>query len=226
MPNISEKIKWDFSQIKTGLIAFMTDIEKKIHELLPNIPVYVVQTGDTSFYTDLKFQEIENKEIYLKVPRITINFDDIQFQTDQYTNQYNVLEYKYKGKLYECKTRRLSLLIPVTINIVSSNFLLMLENYELISTILVRPNVLTYEFLGSNYEVAYQFQANGSGEIPNLDYNNQTKNQVNKFQIELQLQILVPRVETIQEYVRPDELTVKTRLISKATINTETDLNQ
>lgn len=221
---ISEKIKWDFSQLKTGLIAFMTDIEKKIHELVPDIPVFVLQTGDTSYYTDLKFQEIQDKEIYQKVPRFTLTFDDIQYQTDQYTNQYNILEYKYKNKIYSCKARRLSTLVPINTNFVLPNFLFALEYYEIFSTILTRPNVFTYDFQGNTYEVAYQFQSNNSSEIPTFDYSNQSKNFVIKFGLTLELQLLIPRVETINEIVLPEDIKTKSSIKSRATIDNSQNL--
>src|ERR1035437_471948 len=195
---ISSNIFWDFNQIKTGIESFMTDIEKKLHEIDIDLPVFILQTGDASYYVDKKFQQILNKEIYEKVPRFNVAFEDIQILTDQLTNPYNTLEYKYKGKVYSCTARRLAIQIPLNMNFISSNFLQALEHFEILSCLVVRPNIITYDFLGNTFEGAYIHVAN-STDSPTLDASNATRNYSMKFQWTLDLQLIIPRINTIAE---------------------------
>ena len=89
---VSEEIKYDFNHIKTGLIAFIADLELKLQNIIPDLPVFILQTGDASYYLDKKFQNIESKEIYQKIPRFVIGFEEIHVQPEENSNQYNVFQ--------------------------------------------------------------------------------------------------------------------------------------
>ena len=194
---INENIKFDFNQIQYGLIAFIADIEKKLKNYISDLPVFVLQTGDTSYYLKEKFEETDNKEIYQKVPRFVLVLNDINLIQEELANQYIRYIYKYKNEQYTCTGRRYPINISIDANFVCSNFIKMLENFSIMSTILSRPNPFTYEFAGCVYEASYLSVGN-SNEMPTLDFGGQTKSNSLKFQLELQLHLLAPRIETIE----------------------------
>lgn len=194
---ISPNIKYDFSQITTGLIAFVADLEKKLQHIIPNIPVFVMQTGDTSYYMDKKFNQTQNEEIYQKIPRFVINFEDIQYQTDQDTNKYNKFTYKFEDEIYLASGRRIAIMVPINTDFISSNFIKALENFEILNAIFISPNIFTYEFLGNTFESAYTL-ATPSMEKPQLDAASGTRNISVKSQLELQIHLLTPRIASIK----------------------------
>jgi hypothetical protein len=196
---IKDKIKFDFNQIRYGLEAFMGNIQLQLQNIIKDLPVFIIQSGDMSYLFHEKFIENEEKEIYLKVPRFLVDFDDIQFQQDQLSNMYNRLTYLYEGKNYETTCRRIPLLIPVNTNFVCSNFITYLENFEVMTTISSRDNPFTYEFCGSTYEASYGLQ-NPSSERPSMDVSSATRDYNIKTVFELQLHIIIPRINSIREY--------------------------
>lgn len=195
---IKEEIKWDFNQLITGLEGFVGNIELKLRNIMVDLPTFFINSGDLSYIFREKFVEIQEKEIYLKVPRMTFDFDDIAIQTDQYSNQYNTLIYHFKGKNYKCVCRRVPLLIPAVINLVSSNFISTLTNFEVMSTISSRENVYTYEFMGNTFEASYNLQS-PSIEKPSMDVGSMTRNFNIKTMFDLQIHIISPRIQSIEE---------------------------
>jgi len=196
---ISENIKYDFNQTLTGLIAFVSNIELKLHEIIPDLPVYVLQTGDTSYFLDSKFEDPKNpnQEIIQKIPRFVINFDDPQPMNDQNTNQYNKITFLKEDKTYITTGRRIAIQLTANTDFVSSNFIKALENFEIISTITARQNAFTYEFMGNTIEGAYNISAN-STEKPPMEISSGTRNFIVKTSFEVQLHLLIPRIETIK----------------------------
>lgn len=196
---ISPNIKWSFNQIESGLISMIGNFELTIQELVPELPICVLQTGDFSYMLNKKFVETTNKEIYQKVPRLIIGLDDIQYQQEQQTNQYNKFYYPFEEKTYEAVVRRLAVNIGITTDFVSSNLIQAFQNFEVMSTIISRDNVFTYGFLGCTLEGAYSMSTN-SMEKPGMDIGSGTRNISIKNSFDLQLQILVPRVDSIRLY--------------------------
>lgn len=197
-PAINPDIKYSFKQIEYGLISFMSNLELKLQNILPNLPVFVLQTGDGSYYLDKKFTEADNKEIYQKVPRFIITVDDIQFLTEQNSNQYNKYIYQFEEENYMTVARRMAIMIPVNTDFVSSNFIRALENFEIMASITSRDNVFTYEFLGNTFEGAF-ILSSPSMEKPSMDVSSATRNTSIKNQLEVHLQLLVPRIESIKK---------------------------
>jgi hypothetical protein len=191
-------MKYSFKQLETCLIAFIADLELKLKNILPDLPVFVLQTGDGSYYLDKKFKEITEKEIYQKTPRFVINIEDIQPQKDQDTNPFNKFVYFYNGENYICSVRRSAYTIQINSDFVSPNFIYALSNLEIISSILSMENVFTYEFLGATFESSYAMSG-PSLEKPTLDPSSATRNFSVKSQIELQQHLLLPRYHTIKK---------------------------
>lgn len=207
-PSISPNIKWRFNQLETALIAFITDLEKKLQEILPEMPVFVLHTGDLNYYFDKKFKLYEdNQELYLKVPRFVLSIEDIQPQVDQNTNKYNKLIYLFDDdsddngpKQYIVTARRQAYNVSINTDFVSSNFIKGLENFEIISTILGFNNAFTYEFQGSTYESIYIASNAASPEKPPMDFSSATRSVPVKTGIDLQVHLMIPKIASIKLY--------------------------
>ncbi len=221
---ISSEIKYDFDQIKTGLLAFVGDLEAKLQKILPDLPVFVLQTGDASYYLNSKFVETDNKEVYQKTPRFVIGFEDIQPQTEQNTNKYNKVIFKKDDIEYVTKCKRFPVILTVTTDFISSNFLKGLENYEILSTITSRQNAFTYEFMGNTFEGAYALSST-TLEKPGMDVSAATRNFVVKTPLEIQLHLLMPRIESIQKLTDAQFDTTEFDLISHGEIDATYKLN-
>lgn len=203
--SVSDEIKFDFTQIQQGLIAFIADFELKLQKIITDLPVFVLQTGDGSFWLDKKFQDVNNKELYQKIPRFVITFDDFEINQDNMTNKFNVFVYKFKEKVYDCKFRRLPIDFTIQTDFVSSNFLKMLENFTILSSITLNPNPFTYEFLGSTFEGAYTI-ASTSHDKPGMEVSSATRNFSVKTMLTLQLHIVSPTIPSIRENTGYDEI--------------------
>ncbi len=196
--SISPEIKYDFNQLVIGLEACIADLELKLQQIMIDIPVFILQTGDTSYYLNKKFIEIENKEIYQKIPRFVMSIEDIQPLAEQNSNQYNVFQYRKDEENYIGKGRRVAQQIILNTDFVSSNFIKALENYEVMQTIIAIPNVFTYEFMGNTFEGAYNSSSN-SMEKPALDVSSTTRNFSVKIPLEVQIHLLVPRINSLKK---------------------------
>lgn len=193
---ISERVKFEFKQIETGLIAFVSDVEKKLQYIMQDLPVFVLQTGDSSYFLNSKFKRIENKEVTEKVPRFVMTFNGITEDTSENTNSFNRFVYIHENKNYECDVRRVQLSVNISCNFVSSNFIQALQNLEVLISIFTRENAFTYEYCGNTYEAAY---SNDGKEINMPEMDTGTRNVVIKNDIVLQLQVFSPKINTIRE---------------------------
>jgi len=194
---IAENIKWSFNQLETALIAFAGNIELKLQQIAGNLPVYVLQTGDYSYLIDKKFKQIPQNEIYEKTPRLTLTIEDIQPLNDQDSNQYNRLAYIFENENYTTVFRRKAINIPMMTDFVSPNFIKALENFEVMATITSKENSFTYEYQGMTLQAAYVFTS-GSQEKPTMDANSSTRNITIKTGFDLQIQLLVPKIDSIK----------------------------
>lgn len=203
---INPDVKYAFNQFETSLVAFVGHIKLKLQHIVPNLPVYVQNTGDFSYYVDKKFVQTNNEEVLLKTPRLIIKIDDIQANQQEDTNQYNKIYYQFDDSLdpgnpnlrnYICKVRRKAYNVNITTSFVSSNFITMLNHIEVMATLSAKDNVFTYEFLGNSLQSAYTLQQAGN-EIPSIDMGQGgTRNATTMNTIELQIHLLVPDISTI-----------------------------
>jgi hypothetical protein len=189
-------VKYRFNQIETALIAFIGDFEKRINQIVPGTPVFVQQTGDYSYYMDKKFVESKFEDIIQRTPRVVIGIDDIQYQSDQNTNQYNKIEYKLDDEMYQVTGRRLAVQIPLNLDFVSPNYIYALEHFEVLSVFVARDNVLTYEFLGNTYECAY-VHSQVSMERPQMDVSSGTRDVSVRMSFDFQCHLFVPVIDSI-----------------------------
>lgn len=202
---ISENIKYSFNQFETALIAFTSNIQLKLQNIVPNLPVFFMNTGDFSYMVDKKFVKTTNEEIYNKVPRFVLKIDDIQLNSQEDTNQYNKIVYTFdsndgRGPInYQTVVRRKAFNIQLTGNFVSSNLITALNHLEVLAVLMARQNVFTYEFLGNTIQSAYTLTT-GNPETPNIDMGQGgTRNVSVPTQIELQTHLLIPRIDKIVE---------------------------
>lgn len=190
--------KYDFKQSQFAITAFIGNLEKKIQEVKDEIPVYIMDTGDSSYFFNKKFEKFDTKEIYLKVPRVILKLEDLQPQTDQNSNQYVPLKYVFDDKLYEGQFRRVAINLPVSAKFVSSNFVMGLTYFELLVSIGSIDNVFTYEYLGNTYESSYNVMSYSFQEGA-VDASSTSRNFVVTANFEVGIQLFLPRYSTLRE---------------------------
>lgn len=193
-------INYAFNQIETALVSFVSDIQAKLQNCMIDLPVYVQSTGDFSYVTNQQFIQTDNEAVIHKLPRVVLKLDDIQLNTAEDTNMYNTFVYHFQNKNYVCNARRKASNINLTLYFVSSNYITMLNHFEvLMACIGVKDNVFTYNFLGNTFQSAYVLNGT-SQEYPSIDMGQGgTRDCVVQMNIELQIHLLVPDVMTIQE---------------------------
>jgi hypothetical protein len=192
-----ENNKYKFKQFEHGLIAFISNFEKKINQII-EIPVLVLETGDETYWFKNKFEaKPENlNELYQKIPRLILTIDEASLQSDQDTNQYVKILYQIDNETFKSQARRKAITFPFQCNLVSSNFITALEHFEILLSILSVDNVFTYEFLGNTYQGSFN-ATNFAFEKTPLE-NGGTKNFVIKATLDVQLQPFILKYESIQ----------------------------
>ena len=127
-----ENNKYKFKQFEHGLIAFISNFEKKINQII-EIPVLVLETGDETYWFKNKFEaKPENlNELYQKIPRLILTIDEASLQSDQDTNQYVKILYQIDNETFKSQARRKAITFPFQCNLVSSNFITALEQKTL-----------------------------------------------------------------------------------------------
>lgn len=197
MSDYNPKIKWAFNQFENAFVGLAAFFETRLKNIMPELPVFFLQTGDFSYMVNKKFVETNNEEIIMKVPRFVMKIEDIQPNQAENTNQYNKIFYQFEGKVYQAVVRRLCYLANLQLNFVGSNFITMLNHLEIMSTFTSRDNVFTYEFLGNTHQAAVSITSNNN-ELPSIDMGQGgTRNATVSNAAELQVHILAPRLETI-----------------------------
>ena len=206
------KPPFKFEQTITGLTGFVGDIEKKIHDIL-EMPVFVLHSGDGSYWLNSQFHETDAKVIYECIPRLVIKLDTVEMSSSDLTNAYNKYNYinKHsciscpkqddKEKVYTAKVRRMPLKINTQCTMVSSSYIDALINMEIMMSIFNRENAFTYDYDGNTYHAAYSVPSidNQNITMPEMDISGQTRNVIQEFGVELQLHIYSPRIESINE---------------------------
>lgn len=193
-----EKSKIGFKTTFTGLIAFIADIEKHIHEIIgKNIPVYFLSTGDETYY-DSRFNALEdNNEIYNQVPRVVFKWDNAEIESSNNNNNINI-KYVHQNKLYSADSAKIPIEFPLIGNFVCSNFIFGLQYYELLLTIFNTYNVFTYKYMNNNYDGQYDCQTY-SFEFPPMNASSEVRNFIINFNTKLQLPIYIAEYKTIQQ---------------------------
>lgn len=193
--------KYPFTQIQTGIIAFVGNLQLKLQQVLPEMPVFIIQTGDQSYYFQKKFAHVGNapKEIIQYVPRVVIKIEDFQIQTDQNSMQYNELKYHYKNQNYVCMGRRHNHLFTMSVQLVSSNFVKALQLLEIAQSITSHDNSGTYEYVGCSWEFSYAM-VSASKEEPSLQVSSESRDYTIMMSTELLLPIWAIRIDTIRTF--------------------------
>jgi hypothetical protein len=190
-----EPKNYQFKQIETGLTAFMATFEKRLNEIYPDIPVFVLDSGDESYIFKEKFEKLN--EAYLQVPRAIISINEIEFNTDQDTNQYIKIIYKFLSSIFRAQFRRKATNVPIICSFVCSNFIKALEYLEVLGCILSIDNTFTYDYMGNNYQASFNVNSFGL-EKNSMDVGG-TKNYIVKANIDLQLQLFLIKFRTIED---------------------------
>lgn len=191
--------QYGFRQIETGLVAFVGDLQLKLNKILKTLPVFVLQTGDDTFLFKKKFEHINPSEVVMHTPRFVIKFESVTIAKDQNTMQYNEFVYNYQGINYQCVGRRIALNFQVSTFFVSPNFLKAMQNLEIMLALFSRTNIFTYEWAGLTFESGYSSLSNNE-EYPAMEVGQSSKNMVLNNSLELQLQVLAPRTDSIKRW--------------------------
>lgn len=207
---MTKNTKYNFKHFETALTAFIANIEKKINNIDIDLPTFILETGDVTYIFKEKFEKLN--EVYLKVPRIVIQFEDLSIQTEQDTNQYTTINYQLNNKIFSAAARRKAINIPIILKLVNSNFLTNLEYLEMLLSILSVDNVFTYEFLRNTYQGSYALTTLTT-EKNSTDFSGSTKNFVINCNLDLQLQAFIIRYNSIKELNNVSENFDETNLI-------------
>jgi hypothetical protein len=186
---------YEFKYFEKAITAFIGNFELKINNIIPNIPVYMQDSGDDSYFLREKFED--KLELYKKIPRVIFILEDMEIQSDQDTNQYIKINYRLKDKNFNSQVRRKSINLPIVCNFVCSNYIKALEYLEVLISILSVDNAITYEHLGSVQQASFAL-GSISIEKNSMDMGG-SKNVVIKANIDLQIQLFVVKYETIIE---------------------------
>lgn len=148
---------YKFENLEKGLISFIANLEAKLQYYVPEIPVYMINTGDNSYWFKRKFETSVDKfqEIYQKVPRAILNSEDIEFMYDENTMQYSNYVYIHEEVEYTVKARRQSIIMPIPLEFVCSNYIKALGYVEMIASLLSIDNAFTYESMGNTFQGAF-----------------------------------------------------------------------
>jgi hypothetical protein len=200
---IGSKINYRFSHFRTGVTAFIANLEKKLQFIVDDLPVYVLNTGDSSYWFQGKWTKVPDgdltrirTEIYALTPRVVLDFVDLQFQTDQNTNQYTQFQFKFNSSEWNATGRRQASTIPFTLNWVCPNYLMALDCLEVLASIMCIDNTFTYDVLGNTYQGSFASQSfqleQGAvtGDSSNI-------NSVIKSTVDVIMQPMLVRYETI-----------------------------
>lgn len=194
-------IPYNFNFLENSIIAFLTDLEKKVHLVYPDVPVLFSEVDD-SFYFNKKYVQTDNQEIYQKIPRFVILFQDIQNQPEHNTSQFLKLNFIKDDKEYTTQYRIVSTLINFDMNFVTTNFISALSYWEFLLSIFGYDNVFTYEYMGNTYQANYIL--NGTMNIEKSIMNNATgdhKNSVIKFNVEMNIKVPALNYFTLRDLI-------------------------
>lgn len=162
-------VPFGYSHIYNGLVSFAAHIEKSVQHIINRCPVFFIQSGDSQYVMDTKFNRIDNKELYETIPRLVLKLDGINRNREMDTNKYNKYVYKHGDEVYECKARRLQMDFDIKCTMISSNFITALQNFEVLASIFAHENVLTYPYAGSMFEGKYYLDSDDTLEPPDID---------------------------------------------------------
>ena len=191
--------KYPFNQLEYALQGFVGNIQLKLQNIIPSMPVFFLQTGDDTYLFRKKFEHITPKEIIQHVPRVVLKIDDFQIQQDQNSMQYNELRYHYRNTNWVCQGRRQNMLFTISAQFVNSNFVKALQMLEISMSISSHDNTYTYEFVGNTWEASYS-SVGTSKEEPSLQPSSESRNYTVALNIELQIPIWAVRAESIRSF--------------------------
>lgn len=222
----SDNLQYLFKQYETAITAFAGVFEKRIQEIMKNMPVMVLDTGDETFLLKKKYEETKNKELYLPVPRCVLNIGEASYQTDQDSNQYTKIKYRLPNdKIYSAQARRKATTITIGLELVCSNWIYGLGYLEIVQSLFSTENKFTYDWLGNDYNASYK-----SGTFV-LEKNNtgqgDVKNCVVKATIDLEIQPYIIWFNSIKEIgennnADADQLKTQFEIVAKQECNLTT----
>lgn len=193
------QIPYKHQNFVIGLTAMISNLGKKLQNLVPDLPVFVLDTGDETYFNNIKFKISNNKDINLKVPRFVLAVDEAELQGEQNTNQFNTMVYKLDDEVYQTKARRQAFQFTINATFVASNFIKALEYLEMLTSLMSCDNVFTYESLGNTFEGNYTSGSFTMTKNPSATPDSGTRNFIITVPLSVTLQPMFIRYETIKK---------------------------
>lgn len=199
MPN-SKILKYDFGQIQEALVAYMGTLELRLNNIISeNDGIPVFSHGlDAGYYMRKKYINNDSQELYNKIPRCVVKFEDIVDSPDQNGAQQVRIRYVFNNKTYEAMFRRKTMMQTVTNQFITTNYMRALEAVEIIQSLLHISYPYTYEFLGNTHQGAYELQ-NITIQQPSMEPSSVSKDFVVNFITDLQIHLWAIQYDTIRE---------------------------
>lgn len=199
-----EDAKIGFGTTLNGIIAFIANFEKHVHEIHEDIPCYFLNTGDETYY-NTRFEKLDdNNEIYKKIPRIVFKLSEIDSNVEQKGNSNIHINYVHENKIYNARSMKIPLSIPLICNFVTSNVIFGLKYFEMLLTLFNSWNVFSYDYMNNAFEGKYDAQS-FNFEFPQSASNSEAKDFIINFNINLSLPIYVANYGSITE-LNPENL--------------------
>ena len=204
---------YQFKHLETSLIAFIADLEKKIQRVYPNIPLLMYNVDD-SYILLKKYKKNEIEELYHVLPRVMLDIITVQAKMDENGSQYIRMNYIHDDEIYNTQFRQVVTGMTITINLVSSNFLKMLEYWEFLVTLFCIDNTFTYEYMGNNYGGRYIMSDTPENEKPPMSNStSDAKNYITKLNVELSIKPSFVRLETIKKTTEKTSFIIDTDIL-------------
>ena len=194
------KIPYKHENILLGITAFMGNIEKKLQLIVPGLPVFMLDTGDESYFQKFKYSsDNSQKDLYMVTPRFVVGLEDLLLQTEENTNQYNKFRYVFNNTAYRVKARRQATQITIKCDFVCSNVVKAIEYYELMASLMCVDNVFTYNVLGNTFQGSFATTIISMIKNTMDASSTSTKNYNVQCMVNLTLQPMFIRYETIEK---------------------------
>lgn len=147
---------------ENAIIAMINDMSLWFGSV--NIPVFVLNTGDEVFIIDqnkLKKLDSLGETLYQKTPRIVLDINDIDFQTDEMTSPHQKGKFKLNmdegTREFRTKVQRIPCTVSIGFELFTDNILMALKYSELMLMILTKKNTFEFKYLQKTYTSTYNF---------------------------------------------------------------------
>lgn len=183
-PNLPD-IRYEFFQV--AITAFVQDLRRLLKLFMPNVPVYIFNTGEQLLTDD--WQQATTQEI----PRCVIDIDGLSIASDQLTNPYQrgqfVINQNKQDVGFSAYLRRIPLTLDLPVKITVSNIIEQLRWQEILLLILYRNNMFHFQYYKKDNRGVYRLPDSFDTER-NIEFgfDDQRRNRTISINIQVDLQ--------------------------------------